>query len=75
MIPKNFKVYTFTNIYNGKAFTIIGTLNVAKQFGCSRKNFMATITKYANTGNYVKYGFFKGLRVDSEYLKVQRLEQ
>ena len=67
------KAYTFTNIYNNKAFTIIGIKNVAKQFGCSIKNFKATLAKYANTGAYVKQGFFAGLRVDSEYLKVQRL--
>ena len=67
------KVYTFTNVFNNKQFTIIGIKNVAKQFGCSEKNFKAIITKYANTGAYVKQGIFKGLRVDSEYLKVQRL--
>lgn len=74
MIPENFKVYTFTNVYNGKTFSIIGISNVAKQFGCSKKNFKALITSYANTGKYVKQGLFKGLRIDSEYLKVQRLE-
>lgn len=74
-IPKDYKVYTFTNIYNNKSFSIIGMANVAKQFGCSRKNFNAIVTKYTNTGKYVKQGFFKGLRVDSEYLKVQRLSQ
>lgn len=73
MRPDNYKVYTFTNIFSNKSFSIIGTINVAKQFGCSRKNFMAIITKYANTGMYVKQGIFKGIRVDSEYLKVQRL--
>ena len=74
-IPENYKAYTFTNVYNGKAFTIIGINNVAKQFHCTAKNFKAIITKYANTGAYVKQGIFKGLRVDSEYLKVQRLSQ
>jgi hypothetical protein len=74
-IPKNYKAYTFTNVYNKKAFTIIGIKNVAKQFGCSSKNFKACITKYANTGKYVKQGYFKGLRIDSEYLKVQRLSE
>lgn len=70
---KTCKAYTFTNVYNNKSFTIIGITNVAKQFGCSRKNVNAILCKYANTGAYVKQGMFKGLRVDSEYLKVQRL--
>ena len=74
-IPETYKAYTFTNIYNNKSFTIIGIKNVAKQFGCSIKNFKACITKYANTGKYVKNGYFKGLKVDSEYLKVQRLSE
>lgn len=74
-IPNNYKAYTFTNVYNGKAFTIIGINNVAKQFHCTAKNFKAIIAKYANTNMYVKQGIFKGLRVDSEYLKVQRLSQ
>ena len=67
------KAYTFTNVYNNKSFTIIGIKNVAKQFRCSMKNFAAILAKYSNTGAYVKRGIFKGLRVDSEYLKVQRL--
>ena len=75
LIPETYKVYTFTNVYNGKAFSIIGINNVAKQFHCTAKNFKAIIYKYANTGMYVKQGIFKGLRVDSEYLKVQRLSQ
>lgn len=74
-IPNNYKAYTFTNVYNGQAFTIIGINNVAKQFHCTAKNFKAIIAKYANTNMYVKQGIFKGLRVDSEYLKVQRLSQ
>ena len=73
MIPETYKVYTFTNIFNGNSFSIVGISNVAKQFGCSKKNFKACITKYSNTGMYVKQGIFKGLRIDSEYLKVQRL--
>lgn len=67
------KTYKFTNVFNNKSFTIIGLKNVAKQFGCSIKNVTAILTRYANTGAYVKQGMFKGLRVDSEYLKVQRL--
>lgn len=31
------------------------------------------IQKYANTGAYIKYGRFKGLRIDTEDLKVHRL--
>lgn len=73
--PENFKVYTFTNVYNSNSFSVIGIKNVARQFGCSSKNFTALIYKYANTGMYVKQGIFKGLRLDSEYLKVQRLSQ
>ena len=72
-IPKNYKAYTFTNVFNGKCFTIIGINNVARQLHCTAKNFKSIITKYANTGLYVKSGIFKGLRVDSEYLKVHRL--
>lgn len=75
IIPKNVKVYTFTNVYNGNSFSIIGIKNVAKQFNSSIKNFKACLTKYANTGQYVKQGMFKGLRIDSEYLKVQRLSE
>jgi len=74
-IPETYKVYTFTNVFNNNSFTIIGIKNVAKQFGCSAKNFKALITKYANTGMYVKQGYFKGLRIDSDYLKVQRLSE
>lgn len=67
------KIYTFTNVYNGKSFSIIGLKNIVKQFKCSLKNVKAILTKYCNTGKYVKNGFFKGLRVDSEYLEVHRL--
>ena len=67
------KAYTFTNVYNNKQFTIIGLKNIVKQFGCSLKNVKAIIGKYANTGAYVKQGYFKGLRIDSEYLEVHRL--
>lgn len=67
------KAYTFTNVYNNKSFTIIGIKNVLSQFGCPKKTFLANVVKYCNTGAYVKQGLFKGLRIDSEYLKVQRL--
>ena len=74
MTKRQYKVYTFTNVFNGEAFSIIGITNVAKKFVSSKKNFKAVIKKYANTGMYVKQGIFKGLRIDSEYLEVQRLE-
>ncbi len=74
-VPRSYKVYTFTNVYNGDSFSIIGIANVAKKFACSKKNFKAIIAKYANTNNYVKQGIFKGLRIDSDYLRVQRLEE
>ena len=67
------KAYTFTNVFNNKSFTIIGIKSVLSQFGCSKKTFLANVVKYCNTGAYVKQGLFKGLRIDSEYLKVQRL--
>lgn len=70
---KSCKAYMFTNVYNNKSFTIIGIKNVLNQFGCSKKTFLANVVKYCNTGAYVKQGLFKGLRIDSEYLKVQRL--
>ena len=67
------KAYTFTNVFNGKSFTILGFKNVLKQFGGSKRNFMGLVQKYVNTGAYIKWGRFKGLRIDSEDLKVQRL--
>lgn len=67
------KAYTFTNIYNGKSFVIIGINEIASQFKCSKKNVKAILCKYGNTGMHVKAGIFKGLMVESEYLKVQRL--
>ena len=67
------KAYTFTNVFNGNSFTILGFKNVLKQFGGSKRNFIDRVQKYANTGAYVKYGRFKGLRIDTEDLKVQRL--
>ena len=33
----------------------------------------AILTKYDHSGMYVKQGLIKGLRIDSEYLKVHRL--
>ena len=75
IIPETVKEYVFTNVYNNKSFSIIGMKNVIKHFGGSLKNFKALVTKYANTGMYVKNGMFKGLKVDSHYLKVQRLSR
>ena len=67
------KAYTFTNVFNGNSFTILGFKNVLKQFGGSKRNFIDRVQKYANTGSYIKSGRFKGLRIDVEDLKVQRL--
>ena len=67
------KGYTFKNVYNNNEFTIIGIDEISSQFKCSKKNVKAILTKYANTGMHVKAGLFKGLMVNSEYLKVQRL--
>jgi len=67
------KAYTFTNVFNGNSFTILGFKNVLKQFGGSKRNFIDRVQKYANTGAYIKWGRFKGLRIDVEDLKVQRL--
>lgn len=67
------KAYTFTNVFNGNSFTILGFKNVLKQLGGSKRNFMHMIQTYANTGAYIKSGRFKGLRIDTEDLKVHRL--
>ena len=68
----NCKIYTFTNVYNNKQFSIIGMKNILNQFKCSLKNVTAILCKYANTGMYVKQGYFKGLRINTQYLKVHR---
>lgn len=68
------KAYTFTNVYNNNSFTVLGFRNVLQQLGGSKRNFMNMVHKYANTGMYILNGRFKGLRIDSEDLKVQRLE-
>ena len=68
------KAYTFTNVFNGESFTIIGIKNVAKHFGFKTESITA-IKKHVNTGEYVKSGILKNLRIDSVDLKVQRLEQ
>lgn len=73
--PKPFKkAYTFTNVYNGKSFTIIGIKNVAKHFGF-KDNSIKMLRDHVNTGDFVKSGILKNLRIDSIDLKVQRLEQ
>jgi len=68
------KAYTFTNVYNGKSFTIIGIKNVAKHFGF-KDNSIKMLRDHVNTGDFVKSGILKNLRIDSVDLKVQRLEQ
>lgn len=68
------KAYTFTNVFNGKSFTIIGIKNVAKHFNFKDSSITA-LKKHINTGEYVKTGILKNLRIDSVDLKVQRLEQ
>lgn len=68
------KAYVFTNIHNGKAFTIIGIKNVAKHFGFKDAS-IKLLREHINTGEYVKSGILKNLRIDSIDLKVQRLEQ
>lgn len=68
------KAYIFTNVFNGKSFTIIGIKNVAKHFNFKDSSITA-LKKHINTGEYVKTGILKNLRIDSVDLKVQRLEQ
>lgn len=70
----NRKAYIFTNVHNGKSFTILGIKNVAKHFGFKDSSITA-LKKHINTGEYVKTGILKNLRIDSVDLKVQRLEQ
>lgn len=67
------KAYIFTNVYNGKSFTILGINNVAKHFGIKVDSLKA-IRNHANTGDYIKSGVLKNLKVDICDLKVQRLE-
>lgn len=67
-----YKAYIFTNVYNGKSFTILGFKSLLKHFNvndtCKR-----TLSRRANTGEYIKKGVFKGLKLDIIDLKVQRL--
>lgn len=64
--------YVFTNVYNGKQFIILGFKQLRKQFKINGYTFQ-TIQKHANTGDYIKNGILKGLRVDKIDLKVHRL--
>ena len=67
------KAYIFTNVYNGESFTILGIKNVAKHFNFKDASIKA-LRNHVNTGEYVKSGILKGLRIDAQDLKVQRLE-
>lgn len=64
--------YVFTNIYNGEQFIIFGFRKLRKQFKISGYTY-GIIQKHANTGDYIKSGILKGLRVDKVDLKVHRL--
>lgn len=64
--------YVFTNVYNGAQFVIYGFRALRKQFKISGYTY-GLIQKHANTGDYIKSGLLKGLRVDKIDLKVHRL--
>ena len=66
------KIYTLTNIYNGKSFSIIGFKNLLKQLNISN-SCKHSLLRNANTGKYITKGVLKGLRIDIDDLKVQRL--
>ena len=63
--------YLFTNVYNGAQFIILGFRALRKQFRISGYTY-GIIQKHANTGEYIKEGLLKGLRVDKIDLKVHR---
>ncbi len=63
--------YVFTNVYNGKTFTIIGFNNMMKQMNLKRGN-NSVIHRNANTGKYITKGVLKGLKVDIIDLEVRR---
>lgn len=68
------KSWTFTNVFNGQQFTIIGVNACMKHFGFKSSGGMCkVINKHKNTGDYVKSGALKGLRIDENILQVQRL--
>ena len=64
--------YVFTNVYNGAQFIICGFRALRKQFKINGYTY-GIIQKHANTGDYIKNGILKGLRVDKVDLKVHRL--
>lgn len=64
--------YIFTNVYNNEQFIICGFRALRKQFKISGYGY-ETIQKHANTGDYIKSGMLKGLRVDKVNLQVHRL--
>lgn len=64
--------YVFTNVYNGKQFIVLGFRQLRKQLKVSGSGY-EQIQKHANTGDYIKNGLLKGLRVDKIDLKVHRL--
>ena len=64
--------YMFTNVYNGKQFIILGFRTLRKQCKISGYAY-DIIQKHANTGDYIKSGMLKGLRIDKVNLKVHRL--
>ena len=64
--------YVFTNIYNNQQFIIFGFRKLRKQFKISGYTY-SIIQKHANTGDYIKSGLLKGLRIDKVDLKVHRL--
>lgn len=65
------KAYVFTNVINGKQFTILGFKQLLKQLHITPAN-SGIIYKYANTGEYVKKGVLKGLKIDIIDLEVRR---
>lgn len=67
------KSWTFTNVYNGEQFTIVGINACMKHFGFKSSGGMYKIMKkHINNGDYATTGKLKGLRIDECLLKVQR---
>ena len=71
-----FRVCQYIFILFLKLYTLFtdGIKNVAKHFGFKDKSIKA-LKDHVNTGEYVKSGILKDLRIDTQDLKVQRLEQ
>lgn len=65
------KAYQFTNVYNGKQFTIIGFKNLMKTLHIPIGS-SSIIYRNANTGKYIMRGILKGLKIDIIELKVRR---